>query len=33
MNGDVEFWLLDWFDSASVDVAGEDAEIIREIVG
>jgi hypothetical protein len=33
LNGDVEFWLLDWFDGASVEVTGRDAEIIREIVG
>ncbi|GEM_PF-1773146 len=33
LNGDVEFWLLDWFDGASVEVTGGDAAIIREIVG
>jgi hypothetical protein len=33
LNGDVEFWLLDWFDGAHVPVTGEDAAIIREIVG
>ena len=31
-NGDVEFWYLDWFDGASIDVRGEDAETIKEIV-
>jgi len=31
-NGDVEFWLLDWFDGACVDVSGDDAYIIKEIV-
>ena len=30
-NGDVEFWLLDWFDGACIDVVGSDADIIREI--
>ncbi len=28
----VEFWFMDWFDGASVNVTGEDAEIIRQIV-
>ena len=32
-NGDVEFWYLDWFDGAKVDVAGNDAFIIKDIVG
>ena len=31
-NGDIEFWYLDWFDGACVDVNGGDANIIREIV-
>ena len=31
-NGDVEFWLLDWFDGAKVDVTSEDADIIKNIV-
>jgi len=31
-NGEVEFWLLDWFDGACVEVIGEDANIIKEIV-
>jgi len=31
-NGDVEFWFLDWFDGAKVDVIGYDADIIRNIV-
>lgn len=31
-NGEVEFWYLDWFDGASVEVSGKDAEIIGEIV-
>ena len=31
-NGDVEFWFLDWFDGAPIDVTGEDANIIKEIV-
>jgi hypothetical protein len=31
-NGDVEFWFLDWFDGAKVDVVGDDAEIIKDIV-
>lgn len=30
-NGDVEFWYLDWFDGAKVDVNGEDADIIKDI--
>jgi hypothetical protein len=30
-NGDVEFWHLDWFDGAHVDVYGEDAQIIKDI--
>lgn len=30
-NGDVEFWYLDWFDGAHVDVTGEDADIIKDI--
>ena len=28
-NDDVEFWYLDWFDGACVDVTGNDADIIR----
>lgn len=32
LNGDVEFWYLDWFDGASVPVTGEDAETIKNIV-
>ena len=32
LNGEVEFWLLDWFDGACVEVTGEDAATIREIV-
>jgi len=31
-NGDIEFWYLDWFDGASTDVTGEDADIIEEII-
>lgn len=30
-NGEVEFWFLDWFDGAHIDVDGEDAVIIRAI--
>jgi hypothetical protein len=29
----VEFWLLDWFDGACIQVEDEDADIIKEIVG
>ena len=32
LNGDVEFWYLDWFDGACVNVTGEDKGIISEIV-
>ena len=32
LNGDVEFWFLDWFDGARVQVDGEDAETIKMIV-
>lgn len=28
----VEFWYLDWYDGASVEVTGVDAEIIRAII-
>ena len=31
LNGDVEFWLLDWFDGAPIEVTGNDADIIREL--
>src|SRR3990167_3824925 len=31
-NGDVEFWFLDWFDGAKVDVLGKDAWLIKDIV-
>ena len=31
-NGEVEFWLLDWFDGAKVEVKGNDAEMIKDIV-
>lgn len=31
-NGDVEFWFLDWWEGACVQVYGEDADIIKEIV-
>jgi len=30
--GRVEFWLLDWWDGASVAVSDQDAKIIREII-
>jgi len=32
LNGDVEFWFLDWFDGTCVPVDGEDSDIIRDIV-
>ena len=32
LNGDVEYWYLDWFDGAYVNVTGEDAEIIKDII-
>ena len=32
LNGEVEFWYLDWFDGACVLVEGDDAEIIKELV-
>ena len=32
LNGDIEFWYLDWFDGACVDVIGEDAGIIESII-
>ena len=31
-NGEVEFWYLDCFDGACVQVTGEDADIIKQIV-
>ena len=31
-NGEVEFWFLDWFDGASIEVSGDDADIIKDIV-
>jgi len=31
-NGDVEYWYMDWFDGAHVDVTGNDATIIKQIV-
>ena len=31
LNGDVEFWFLDWGDGACVPVTGQDADIIRQI--
>ena len=31
-NGEIEFWYMDWFDGAKVDVTGNDAEIIKAIV-
>jgi hypothetical protein len=31
-NGDLEFWLLDWFDGAKTDVKGENADIIKSII-
>lgn len=30
-NGEVEFWYLDWYDGACVEVTGEDADIIKDI--
>ena len=30
-NGEVEFWFMDWYDGASVEVSGNDAAIIRDI--
>lgn len=32
LNGEVEFWFLDWGDSASVDVTGDDRDIIHDII-
>ena len=32
LNGEVEFWYLDWFDGAKVNVEGVDKEIIIDIV-
>ena len=32
LDGSVEFWFLDWFDGACVQVESEDADIIKEIV-
>ena len=31
-DGTLEFWFLDWFDGASVEVLGEDKGIIEEII-
>ena len=31
-NGELEFWFLDWFDGASVEVTGSDAGIIEDII-
>ena len=31
-NGEVEFWYLDWFDGAPIDVTGKDAETIKQII-
>lgn len=31
-NGDIEFWYLDWFDGACVDVTGRDADVIQGII-
>lgn len=30
-NGEVEFWLLDWFDGAPIELDTEDAQIIKYI--
>ena len=32
-NGDMEFWYLDWFDGACVDVGGDDYDIIDNMWG
>ena len=32
LNGEVEFWYLDWFDGACIEVNGEDADIIKDII-
>ena len=31
-NGEIEFWYLDWFDGAKVEVSGNDAFIIKNII-
>ena len=31
-NGDVEFWYMDWFDGAKIDVLRKNADIIKDIV-
>ena len=32
-NGDIEYWYMDWFDGAKIDVVDEkEADIIKEIV-
>lgn len=31
-DGTVKFWYLDWFDGASIEVTGKDADMIKQIV-
>ena len=31
-NGDLEFWYLNWFDGAHIDVTDKDADIIKDII-
>ena len=31
-NGDMEFWYLDWYNGAKIDVIGKDFEIIKDII-
>ena len=31
-NGKVEYWYLDWYDGAKIDVEGTDAEIVKNII-
>jgi len=31
-DGTVEYWFLDWYDGASVEVLGDDADMIKDIL-
>ena len=32
LNGEIEYWYLDWFDGAPYQVEGEDYDLIRNII-
>jgi len=32
LNDEIEFWFLDWFDGAKIDLDGDDRKIVKEVM-